>query len=255
MDSLRGILASGESVTRAHYLRLVKKESSEVCRLCKGAGYLRVNVPYGHPHFGKALECACRVKERQERLQQELIANSGIMALSLFEDASFENFDQSVEGVFEAHAAALNFANSPSGWLVLEGPYGCGKTHLAVAVARCLIDAGVTVMVQTVPDLLDHLRDSFAPNSGPSYSELFNQMRNIPVLVLDDYGAQSDTPWALEKLFQLLNHRYNHRLSTVITSNDLKKGDMRLYSRMHDRRLVDKITLAHASDYRLYGGE
>jgi DNA replication protein DnaC len=218
-------------------------------------GYRRENVPYGHPNFGKALECECKLAEQKKRLQQRLVADSGILSLALFETASFDSFDQSLPGVFDAHYHASLFAHDPSGWLILEGPYGCGKTHLAVAIAKARINAGDTIIVQTVPDLLDHLRSAFAPNSAQNYSELFETMRNVDLLILDDYGAQSDTPWALEKLFQLLNYRYNKALATVITSNDLKSGDARLYSRMHDKRLVRKIDMEQARDYRVYGDE
>jgi len=47
--------------------------------------------------------------------------------------------------------------------LVLLGPYGCRKTHLAASVARHRVEVGDTVLVQTVPDLLDHLRSAFSP--------------------------------------------------------------------------------------------
>jgi DNA replication protein DnaC len=71
----------------------------------------------------------------------------------------------------------------------------------------------------TVPDLLDYLRATYAPSSEVTYDRGFEAIRNAPVLILDDYGAHSSTPWAEEKLFQLLNYRFNARLPTVITTN------------------------------------
>lgn len=59
----------------------------------------------------------------------------------------------------------------------------------------------------------------FNPQSEVRYDELFEQLRTTPLLILDDLGAQSRTPWAQEKLFQLLNHRYNAHLATVVTTN------------------------------------
>ena len=68
-----------------------------------------------------------------------------------------------------------------------------------------------------VADLLDHLRGAYSPDNPVSYDELFDQVRNVPVLILDDLGSHSTTPWAQEKLFQVMNHRFNLELSTVIT--------------------------------------
>jgi DNA replication protein DnaC len=106
-----------------------------------------------------------------------------------------------------------------------------------------------------VPDLLDHLRGAFSPEAGQSYDERFEQMKRADLLVLDDYGAQNETPWATEKLFQLLNHRYNANRSTVITSNNmgLVGIDPRIRSRLSDRELVTVVRMEEARDYRVYG--
>ena len=87
-----------------------------------------------------------------------------------------------------------------------------------------------------MPDLLDYLRSAYAPDSKVSYDKVFDAVRPAPLLVLDDLGAHSTTPWAQEKLFQLLNLRYNAALPTVITSNlALEEQDPRIQSRMLDR--------------------
>jgi DNA replication protein DnaC len=74
------------------------------------------------------------------------------------------------------------------------------------------------------------------------------------VLILDDLGAQSSTPWAQEKLFQILNYRYNAKLATVITSNlTLDDHEARLRSRMLDPAICNYL-LIQASPYRLESG-
>ena len=113
--------------------------------------------------------------------------------------------------------AATEYAENPDGWLTFTGPSGCGKTHLAVAIANRCIQRSQTTFFIVVADLLDHLRSSYSPDNPVSYDELFDQVREVPLLVLDDLGTQSATPWAAEKLFQVLNHRFNAALPTVIT--------------------------------------
>ena len=104
-----------------------------------------------------------------------------------------------------------------------------------------------------VPDLLDHLRATFGPNSPVSYDERFDEVRNAPLLILDDLGTQSSTAWAQEKLFQILNHRYNARLPTVVTSNHaLEEIDLRIRSRMVDPGLATFVTIL-APDFRRSG--
>ncbi|MCB0226833.1 MAG: ATP-binding protein, partial [Anaerolineae bacterium] len=61
------------------------------------------------------------------------------------------------------------------------------------------------------------LRAAFNPNSPTPYDKRFDEVRKAPLLILDDLGTESATPWAEEKLYQLFNHRYNGRLPTVIT--------------------------------------
>jgi DNA replication protein DnaC len=152
-----------------------------------------------------------------------------------------------------AYEEALTFAENPQGWLLLKGGYGCGKTHLAAAIANYCIARGQQVLFKTVPDLLDHLRASFSPASALGYDQTFEQVRDAPLLILDDLGTESGTPWAQEKLFQIFNHRYNARLPTVITTNhELEEIALRLRSRLADPDLTRIVSIT-APDFRRAG--
>ncbi len=220
---------------------------SPECPVCKGAGWIRQDLPVGHPLFGKAMMCDCLKSVLDEQRARDVESMS---ALEPFADWTFSNFDQSVPGVAEAYRVALEFARDPHGWLVLQGRCGCGKTHLAAAIANERIRVGSHVLFAVVPDLLDHLRATFAPNSPVQYDERFESVRTTEVLILDDLGTESATPWAQEKLFQIVNFRYNYRFPTVITTNrDLSSLDERIESRIGDR-VLSKIVEITAKDYR-----
>jgi DNA replication protein DnaC len=155
----------------------------------------------------------------------------------------------------KAFRAAQAFAESPSGWIVFTGTYGCGKTHLAAGIANYRAGVAREPVFVVVPDLLDHLRSTFGPNSNVTYDELFEEVRSAAMLVLDDLGTQSATPWAREKLYQILNHRYVAGLPTVITTaNSIDEVDPRVRSRMLDTRRCS-IYAIMAPPYRGTGGQ
>ncbi len=142
------------------------------------------------------------------------------------------------------------YAEKPKGWLVVTGTYGCGKTHLAAAIGNFRAAEGDEPIFIVVPDLLDHLRSTFSPSSTTTYDHLFEQIRSCKLLILDDLGTQTSTPWAKEKLFQLLNYRYEAKLPTVITTSAKPDEiDPRVQSRLSDSRISTAIAII-APTYR-----
>ncbi|MEJ2733661.1 MAG: ATP-binding protein [Anaerolineae bacterium] len=232
--------------------------TSNECPVCGGLGFVRVNVPVDHPDFGKLFPCECKLAEAVERRQQHLRAVSNLDHLSRM---TFETFvpdgyglpPDKAANLRSAHEQAQQYAADPKGWLILFGGFGCGKTHLAAAIANEVVERGQAVLFVVVPDLLDYLRATFGPNSPVGFDERFDEVRSAPLLVLDDLGTQSSTAWAQEKLFQILNYRYNARLPTVITSNQsLEEIDLRIRSRMMDSNLVVIMPIT-APDFRASG--
>ena len=201
----------------------------------------------GHPDFGEAFPCRCQQQSAPQSRGDALRRYSNLGALR---SLSLENTipdgilpDAAGKRMFrEALAAAVAFAEQPAGWLVFTGPSGSGKTHLAVAIANRCIDLGLPAYFIMAADLLDHLRATYAPDSDISYDELFEQVRNAPILVLDDLSAQFSTPWAQEKLFQIISHRFNESLPTIITvRGPLERLDEGLRTRMESHSGFSKI--------------
>ena len=155
---------------------------------------------------------------------------------------------QNLEGAFRL---AREWAEEPDGWLLFIGENGCGKTHLAGATANYRLDHGDTVCFATVPDLLDDLRSTFAPGASERFDTVFRRLLDVRLLILDDLGAQQSSPWAQEKLYQILNHRHLGAMPTVVTTNlELKEMEPRIASRLADLDLV-MVFKIEAPDYRL----
>jgi len=250
----QGVSPSSTDTPPADDAAAVPEEA--VCPICGGAGFVRRNVPLGHPDFGKAFPCQCAVHEHEgERLARlQKYSHIGPLTRLTFANLSSrgrssnprdqERFQRCVED-------ARAFAEAPDGWLVLTGPSFCGKTHLAAAITNRCVELGTAVLFVIVPDLLDDLRRAYHPDSEEGYDQTFDHVRNAPVLILDDLGAHSSTAWAQEKLFQIINHRFNARLPTVITTNlPLAKLDDRLYTRLSDPSLSRVYELESASGGR-----
>ncbi len=223
-------------------------EQNNLCPLCGGIGYYKEAVAFGHPHFGVLFPCSCKLSEREQRTREDLLRVSN---LDPFRDKTFESFNADVSGVRRAYVRAMEYAKRPQGWLILFGNYGVGKTHLAAAIANEALRRNYRVLFTIVPDLLDHLRSTFGPSSEVEYDERFETIRDVALLVLDDLGTENTTAWAREKLFQIINHRYNFALPTVITSNRKPEDiDPRIFSRMSDRTLSEEHIMIDAADYR-----
>jgi DNA replication protein DnaC len=156
-----------------------------------------------------------------------------------FEDRTQEGLPpEELKSMQKALKAAHSFAEKPKGWLIIMGGYGSGKTHLAAAIANYRAGLGDPPLFVMVPDLLDHLRATFSPGSNVAFDRRFDEIRMASLLVLDDLGTQSMTPWVKEKLYQLFNYRYNAELPTVITTSDsLEEMDPRIRSRLLDEKL------------------
>src|SRR5437868_11836672 len=90
-----------------------------ICMACGGAGRLRVDVPYGHPDFGRSVSCACsEARQTSQRLQQRRHAAN----LDTLRDSTFKTFNARISGVLEAFQASIEFGANPQGWLLLVGP-------------------------------------------------------------------------------------------------------------------------------------
>jgi len=252
-------------------------------RPCCSGGWYHKDVPVGHPDFNRLFLCDCPKGQaiRQKRLEKTL--GSSLMPLDQ-QAMTFDNFyvsrgvkleppepwDKSPEAerlrtrwrtvqqvrggmagnLRRIKEASQTFAQDPQFFFTLLGEPGCGKTHLAAAIANTCLQRGLTVCFAVVPDLLDALRATFEKKSPVSYEDLVQAYLTVDLLIMDDMGTQYETEWAREKIYQIVNHRYNQRQAMVVTTNNIPAYlDPRLRSRLFDARNHKMEILA--GDYRL----
>jgi DNA replication protein DnaC len=250
-----GISEPSYEISEAEYLASANLAGDINCPYCHGLGYLRRDLPIGHPDFGRLQICSCRQGQVSQQIHQRLFSISNLDNLH---HLTFENFQPrgrvgmgpwQADSLERAYNQAQLFSQKADGWLLLQGGFGCGKTHLAAAIANFTVSMGVPTLFITVPDLLDALR--FAYNNPEStFEERFEEIRTAPLLIMDDFGTQNATSWAQEKLFQILNYRYINRLPLVVTTNMLlEQLEGRIRSRLEDPELVTRVFI-QAPDFR-----
>ncbi len=231
-------LATRDSSEDNPYRDAEPDREDDGCSRCRGRGWFTADVPVGDPAFGQVVTCGCQGDRVAQERQARLLRYSNLASMKRFTFSTLtpegRGPDSGVRRRFQAaYEAAVAYADRAEGFLVLVGPHGAGKTHLAAAIGNRLISQGQVVFFSHVPDLLDHLRSSFSPSSEVVYSDLFDQVKAAPLLILDGIGSSNPSPWAQEKLRQVINHRFNMEMPTVVTcTGSLRDVDPYVASRM-----------------------
>jgi DNA replication protein DnaC len=254
-DTGSGKSETSEAAEEVEYPQFYGLAGDINCPFCHGLGYLRRDLPIGHPEFGMLQICSCRHEQVAQQIHQRLFSISNLDNL---QHLTFENFQSrgriglgpwQADSLERAYNQAQLFSQKADGWLLLQGGFGCGKTHLAAAIANFTVGIGVPTLFITVPDLLDALRFTYN-NPESTFEQRFDEIRTAPLLVMDDFGTQNATAWAQEKLFQILNYRYINHLPLVVTTNLLlDQIEGRIRSRLEDPELVTRVFI-QAPDYR-----
>lgn len=229
-------------------------ESSNVnvarCSFCGGTGWEIVD--------DKGVR-ACRCKtENQDQL---LLAQARIPRR--FAHCSFDNFEALCPSLQRALMNSRKFVGDfvpGDGGLLYLGTCGVGKTHLAIAVLKALIERGIPGLFYDFRDLLREIQDSYNANTKTSQLQVLAPVFEADVLVLDELGASKPTEWVQETMTHIINKRYNDKKVTLFTSNyqDITIGSayqetltdrvgVRIRSRLHE---MCRQILMEGSDYR-----
>lgn len=179
------------------------------------------------------LACACEIQASEKEMQRikdyekyqrqrRMRKNSGLEGAA--QELTFANFKPR-PGADEALQVARDYV---ANWqqrlqagegFTLAGAYGNGKSHLAAAAIHELISRGISAAYQPVAELLKRVRATYDGSARETEAQVLEWLQSVHCLALDDIGAQKQTQWAEEFLFTVLDHRYRHRLPTIITTN------------------------------------
>lgn len=183
-----------------------------VCQFCFGTG-TRLDSGKG------AAICDCRRSNRPAR------ALDAARIPPRFRQCSFHNYYPKNDSQYFAHSFASRLVDeypAVETGLLFMGGVGVGKTHLAIAVLRDLIEKkGITCLFYESGSLLKAIQDSYNPVSQTSEMRVLAPVYQAEVLVLDELGATVPTNWVRDTLYQIINTRYNNKKLTIFTTNYL----------------------------------
>ncbi len=165
----------------------------------------------------KKLELMREFSKRVERI----IKNSKMSKRNLsykFDNFESNNSNKKVLDNLKNYSEKLVNGIEKKG-LILVGNNGVGKTHLACSIANKLIENGIPIIYGTLINLLAELRNSYDTDNNISEMEIIKLYENVDLLVIDDLGKEKPSEWALEKLFTIINSRYENDLPVIITTN------------------------------------
>ena len=212
------------------------------CEKCDGFGNLV--TPDG------AKDCECRVNA----MRYVLLANAQIPPM--FIKKTIDNFANKTTNQKEVLKTARQFIDTfkpGAQGLLFLGDCGTGKTHLAVGVLREIALKGHGGLFYNVIQLLDELRSSFDEGNRVSQWPILDRLYTAQLLVLDDLGAEKTSGWVNDRLYAIINHRYEHQKTTILTSNKMgselnEQIGNRAYSRLME---MCKAVLFTGKDYRI----
>jgi DNA replication protein DnaC len=190
------------------------------CKLCGGTGW----VVADKDGISAADRCTCVAESRATELEARAQIPEN------YRRTSFDNFlvnqnnpiaERALKTAwFEVNGYASNFP-FPSGknGLLLVGPPGAGKTHLAIAALRMLISRGFEGIFFDYQNLLNRIRSSYSEMLGASDREAYRVALETEVLLLDDLGAHRVTDWVEDTVTAIITYRCNHRKPLIATTN------------------------------------
>lgn len=197
------------------------------CPDCGGTGFKVLE----RDGISAAERCACGLKDAPSRAWQRARVPPN------FQDDSFHNFSvgdpQANPKAFHdlsrvltsVRGFARTFPSDDKPGLLLIGDPGGGKTHLAVAVLRILIENGHEGVFYDYQHLLDRIRASYSESSGDNDREAYQEAMEAEILLLDDLGAHRVTEWVQDIVTSIITYRCNHRKPLIATTN-LPDADM-----------------------------
>ena len=177
------------------------------------------------------------LRENDEQLRIERLRDRGLTDLT-YRINTFENDeykDTQVSKLCRAYVARWSEMRDLNSGLLFTGDIGTGKSFYACAIANALIKQGVSAYVISTPTLLGKLSENYGDAQA-----LLDWLKSVELLVIDDLGAERDTPYGMEQLFKVIDLRARANKPLIVTTN-LSLQEMQTELDRYRRRIYDRV--------------
>jgi len=224
------------------------------CAICEDTGWKTMVVD----GVSRVTRCECVREKTADRRLREARIPPRYQRCTLDTFLTYPN-EELLRAIESARRFAQAFPVVQKG-LMLIGPPGIGKTHIAVSVLRQVIGrTGARGLYYDTRALLRDIRSTYNPVTHTAEMDVIRPVMEAELLVLDDLGAERLTDWVEETMSLIVNTRYNERRPTIFTSNyedlpdegELNSLLVRVGFRLHSRlREMCEFLEYDGPDYR-----
>ena len=190
-----------------------------VCPICGGTGWKIIE----RGGLSGAEPCACAGEARAEALKDAsgIPPNYALASLDNFKIPQDNPIARTGLGtvLMQVRSFVREFPAPERPGLLLVGDTGTGKTHLAVAALKAVIEKGHQGLFYDYQNLLDRIRSSYDKTSGSSDREAYRMAMDVEVLLLDDLGSHRVTEWVEDTVTSIVTYRCNHKKPLIVTTN------------------------------------
>lgn len=226
------------------------------CELCKNRGYFHTVNERNGAYYNSTRDCKCM----KTRATIRRMKRSGMK--DIITDYTFQKFEATEEWQTKIKAAAVEYAKAPAGWFYIGGQSGSGKTHICTAICREILHRGREVRYMLWREEIVKIKA--VANKADEYEAAIGPYKSAEVLYIDDLFKTGKGPGGEEQrptvgdvnvAFEILNHRYNAKLPTIISSectiSDLMGIDEAVAGRIVEVAKTFSLKSDRSRNYRL----
>lgn len=217
---------------------MLESSKASECPICGGTGWI---LSVDERGYEMAQPCECY----KEQIREQRIKTLGLpekLKDRKLKDVSAAVYSPEGKKTFIIACKDIKFyldnldemMAKGKGLYLYSDTKGSGKTNLAAAIGNELISREIGAMFMTSISILDAIKDSWGKEEYTE-RELLDRLFTIPVLIIDDFGAENKSRWVNERFYQIINERYVNGRPVIFTSN------LSLDNKEYDGRITDRI--------------